>query len=169
MRACQKAICVYRTRRSLEDFRCRRPHELSWSHATTTAPLRRTGYLFSVLPSDLTTTAELGTVLRTSEGADRLRPSVKNRLELQLRVPRKLGDVMRKTLPFLVVAAVAISCVNAWGQASKGLDVYFIDVEGGQSTLFVTPTGESLLVDTGWPGSRDADRIARGPKQAGTP
>ena len=39
--------------------------------------------------------------------------------------------------------------------------IYFVDVEGGQATLFVTPTGRSLLIDTGWPGNdgRDADRI----------
>lgn len=49
------------------------------------------------------------------------------------------------------------------------LQVYFIDVEGGQSTLFVGPDGESLLVDAGWPGfnSRDADRIAAAAKAAG--
>ncbi len=34
--------------------------------------------------------------------------------------------------------------------ASKPLQVYFIDVDGGQSTLFVTPAGKSLLIDTGW-------------------
>jgi beta-lactamase superfamily II metal-dependent hydrolase len=49
------------------------------------------------------------------------------------------------------------------------LQVYFIDVEGGQSTLFVGPDGESLLVDAGWPGfnNRDADRIAAAAKAAG--
>lgn len=53
--------------------------------------------------------------------------------------------------------------------ARKDLRVYFIDVEGGQSTLFVTPAGDSLLVDTGWPGNngRDADRIVQAAKQAG--
>jgi beta-lactamase superfamily II metal-dependent hydrolase len=46
-------------------------------------------------------------------------------------------------------------------RAARTLQVYFIDVEGGQATLFVSPSGESLLVDTGWPdaGGRDADRI----------
>lgn len=39
------------------------------------------------------------------------------------------------------------------------LDVYYIDTEGGQSTLFVGPTGESLLVDTGNAGDRDLGRI----------
>lgn len=49
------------------------------------------------------------------------------------------------------------------------LRVSFIDVEGGQATLFVTPTGRSLLVDTGWPGNegRDADRIAATAKKVG--
>jgi len=47
--------------------------------------------------------------------------------------------------------------------------VYFIDVEGGQATLFVSPSGESLLVDTGFPGfgGRDADRIVSAAKLAG--
>jgi len=51
----------------------------------------------------------------------------------------------------------------------KPLQIYFIDVEGGQATLFISPTGESLLVDTGWPGNngRDADRIVAAAKQAG--
>jgi len=74
---------------------------------------------------------------------------------------------MRKTLPFLIAAAVALSGAIALGQQSKGLDIYFIDVEGGQSTLFVTPAGQSLLVDTGWAGARDAGRISDAAKQAG--
>jgi competence protein ComEC len=49
------------------------------------------------------------------------------------------------------------------------LQIYFIDVEGGQSTLFVTPDKHSLLIDTGWPGEegRDAARIAAAAKVAG--
>jgi competence protein ComEC len=49
------------------------------------------------------------------------------------------------------------------------LRVFFIDVEGGQATLFITPDGQSMLVDTGWPGfnGRDADRIVGLAKQAG--
>ncbi len=52
--------------------------------------------------------------------------------------------------------------------AQKPLEIYFIDVEGGQSTLFVTPAGQSLLIDTGWPGNqyRDANRIAAAAKNA---
>lgn len=52
---------------------------------------------------------------------------------------------------------------------SKSLQIYFVDVEGGQSTLFVNPEGKSLLIDTGWPGNdgRDADRIVAAAKLAG--
>jgi len=54
-------------------------------------------------------------------------------------------------------------------EAHKALQIYFVDVEGGQATLFVTPEGKSLLIDTGWPGNsgRDADRIAAAAKDAG--
>jgi competence protein ComEC len=53
--------------------------------------------------------------------------------------------------------------------AAKTMDVYFVDVEGGQATLIVSPSGQSMLVDTGWPGfdNRDADRIAAAAKLAG--
>ena len=49
------------------------------------------------------------------------------------------------------------------------LRIYFVDVEGGQATLFVTPAKQSLLIDTGWPGyeGRDADRIVGAAKLAG--
>ena len=54
-------------------------------------------------------------------------------------------------------------------QTDKSLQIYFVDVEGGQATLFVTPAGQSLLIDTGWPGNdgRDADRIVAAAKKAG--
>jgi competence protein ComEC len=45
-------------------------------------------------------------------------------------------------------------------QAQRGLDIYFVDTEGGAATLIVTPAGESVLIDTGNPGTRDATRIA---------
>jgi beta-lactamase superfamily II metal-dependent hydrolase len=54
--------------------------------------------------------------------------------------------------------AFALVCLL---QAAKTLDIYSIDVEGGQATLIVTPSGDSMLVDAGWPGfnGRDAGRI----------
>jgi competence protein ComEC len=71
-----------------------------------------------------------------------------------------------------IVAAGILAGFVAIGQANAAeskLKVYFIDVEGGQSTLFVTPEGHSLLIDTGWPGGngRDADRIVAAAKKAG--
>jgi competence protein ComEC len=53
--------------------------------------------------------------------------------------------------------------------AAKHLEIYVIDVEGGQATLLVPPGGDSMLVDTGWPGHnhRDAERIAAAAKMAG--
>ncbi len=66
-------------------------------------------------------------------------------------------------------ATLALTMLPSAWAAKRDLQAYFIDVEGGQSTLFVTPTGQSLLIDTGWPGNegRDADRIAAAAKKAG--
>lgn len=71
-----------------------------------------------------------------------------------------------------VVALAGLLAVSGSVRAqtpSGKLQIYVIDVEGGQSTLFVTPEKHSLLIDTGWPGNngRDADRIAAAAKQAG--
>jgi competence protein ComEC len=67
---------------------------------------------------------------------------------------------------WLVVAALALAPTGAF---AKTLNVYFIDVEGGQSTLIVTPAGESLLIDAGWDGfnGRDAKRIVAAAHDAG--
>jgi beta-lactamase superfamily II metal-dependent hydrolase len=76
-----------------------------------------------------------------------------------------------------VLTAVLILCLCVLGASSlctaaasaKSLQIYFVDVEGGQATLVVTPSGQSLLIDTGWPGyeGRDADRILAAAHQAG--
>ena len=44
---------------------------------------------------------------------------------------------------------------------SGGLRIVWIDVEGGAATLVIAPSGESLLMDAGWPGARDAERITK--------
>ena len=49
----------------------------------------------------------------------------------------------------------------------RGLDIVFVDTEGGAATLLVTPTGESVLIDCGNPGNRDAERIHKATQQAG--
>jgi competence protein ComEC len=70
-----------------------------------------------------------------------------------------------RAFPIVLLAMAGASLLPA----AKNLEIYFIDVEGGQATLFVAPSGESMLVDTGWPGnnSRDANRIAAAAKHAG--
>src|SRR5580693_5102437 len=68
----------------------------------------------------------------------------------------------------LFPTAVLLVCAASLS-AAKNLEVYSIDVEGGQATLFVSPSGESMLVDTGWGAfnKRDANRIALAAKHAG--
>jgi beta-lactamase superfamily II metal-dependent hydrolase len=53
--------------------------------------------------------------------------------------------------------------------AARTLDVYVIDVEGGKAVLLVSPSGESMLFDAGWPGSngRDVNRIVEAVQAAG--
>ena len=69
----------------------------------------------------------------------------------------------------LLAAAVTLLFLGAAYSQPKPLQVYAIDVEGGQSTLIVSPSGQSLLIDTGWSGfnGRDADRIVGASKAAG--
>jgi competence protein ComEC len=58
-----------------------------------------------------------------------------------------------------LVIAAAIAAGVAMAPTVPTLDVYFIDVEGGQATLVVTPSRESMLIDAGWAGGRDANRV----------
>ena len=78
---------------------------------------------------------------------------------------------MRPSLIAVFCACVftVLPCGLTAAPAAKSLQIYFVDVEGGQATLIVTPLGESLLIDTGWPGSegRDADRIVAAAHEAG--
>src|SRR5215813_1336628 len=69
-----------------------------------------------------------------------------------------------------VVAIFFTQCISAApADSARTLQIYCIDVEGGQATLFVTPQGESLLIDTGWDGfnGRDSARIVAAAKEAG--
>jgi competence protein ComEC len=74
---------------------------------------------------------------------------------------------MKRLFSVCAAAALAVALV-AGAQAASTLDIYFIDVEGGQSTLLVTPAGQSLLIDTGYAGfaNRDPDRITAAARQA---
>src|SRR5262245_39251019 len=55
--------------------------------------------------------------------------------------------------------AAGPSASQAGAAAPRGLDIYWVDTEGGAATLLVTPAGESVLIDCGNPGARDAERI----------
>lgn len=86
------------------------------------------------------------------------------------RLARKLSSSALSLLALGMIAFPHHAKAQAAAPATKGqLRAFFVDVEGGQATLFVTPEGQSLLIDTGWPGNngRDADRIAAAAKLAG--
>ena len=76
---------------------------------------------------------------------------------------------MRRLFCALTIAACLALAPAALAGAAKPLEIYFIDVEGGQATLIVDPRGPSLLVDTGWPNfdGRDAGRILSAARAAG--
>src|SRR5438046_7133898 len=76
---------------------------------------------------------------------------------------------MRQSIAVLFVLCFAALPV-AQTPSGKTLDIYLIDVEGGGATLFVAPSGESVLIDTGNGGAaaaRDAGRIMDAVKDAG--
>ena len=81
---------------------------------------------------------------------------------------------------WLVLVSCGLAVIGARGSGDKMLDIYFIDVEGGQSTLLRSPAGQTLLIDAGFPGSgtfrsktgdvrnaRDAQRVAAAARDAG--
>jgi competence protein ComEC len=76
---------------------------------------------------------------------------------------------MGRVLKFLACLATfsILYTANAVAKAPKSLQVYSIDVEGGQSTLIVSPSGQSLLIDTGWPQKNGAERVMAAVKQVG--
>src|SRR4029453_11784907 len=63
---------------------------------------------------------------------------------------------MRRVPMIIVVMALAAS-IGA--QSKKTLDIYIADTEGGKAALYVSPSGETLMIDSGNPGGRDTDRI----------
>lgn len=71
---------------------------------------------------------------------------------------------------FVVALALCVSSLVGRAQTAKTLDIYIVDVEGGNAQLYVTPSGESMLIDTGNGGAaavRDAERILAVVKEAG--
>jgi competence protein ComEC len=77
---------------------------------------------------------------------------------------------MKRAIPVAVVFLAAVVTAQSPARSAATLNIYVVDVEGGNATLFVAPSGESVLIDTGNVGpaaSRDADRIAAAAKDAG--
>ncbi len=79
---------------------------------------------------------------------------------------------MRSMAQLSSLLAVVFLASFTLGQTGgpRGLDIYVVDVEGGNATLYVSPSGESVLIDTGNAGGttgRDSGRILNAVKAAG--
>ena len=76
---------------------------------------------------------------------------------------REGGCGKRERLPDYMkhILAALLSLPLVLAARDQTLDIYWIDSEGGGSTLLVTPAGESVLIDTGNPGGRDPQRIKK--------
>lgn len=77
---------------------------------------------------------------------------------------------MRASRPLLLALALSVAFPAAQTRTAKTLDIYVVDVEGGNATLFVSPSGESVLIDSGNGGAaaaRDAGRIMAAINDAG--
>src|SRR4026208_2783 len=86
------------------------------------------------------------------------------------RICRPSGDVMRASFALIAVALTAALAAAPTRTARTTLDIYVVDVEGGNATLYVAPSGESVLIDTGnggAAGARDPDRIMAAVTDAG--
>jgi len=89
-------------------------------------------------------------------------------------LPRSLKHdynfIMRTIVAILAVSAAALIATGLSQSPEGTLDIFLIDVEGGNATLFVSPSGESMLMDTGNGGAaadRDAGRIMDAVEAAG--
>lgn len=76
---------------------------------------------------------------------------------IQRGMPPLLARLLQQRSTLVLFCLFSVAChVRAH---ARDLEVFWVDVEGGAATLIVTPTGESVLVDTGMPGGRDPGRI----------
>jgi competence protein ComEC len=75
-----------------------------------------------------------------------------------------MRKVMKRLVSLMLVAfaiGVSYACAKAQAQDRAGatLDIYVIDPEGGKVALWIAPSGETVLIDTGSPGGRDVGRL----------
>jgi beta-lactamase superfamily II metal-dependent hydrolase len=75
---------------------------------------------------------------------------------------------MKRLASALLSAAVlGAAFPSAQGKSTKPLEIWVVDVEGGKAALYVSPTGQTAIIDTGFPGARDLDRIMAAIADAG--
>src|SRR5271165_2928841 len=100
----------------------------------------------------------IGLVVITCPRNSTLASDPKNRRSFRMHI---------RSVSLLTLALLASLASAQTNKPNKTLDIYFVDTEGGLSALYVSPTGQSLLIDTGSPGGRDTDRIMDIAKDAG--
>jgi competence protein ComEC len=74
---------------------------------------------------------------------------------------------MRRLVVALSALVLTAALPGAQQTAAKPLQIWVVDVEGGKAALYVTPTGQTAIIDTGFPGARDLDRIMAAIADAG--
>src|SRR4051812_5420938 len=67
----------------------------------------------------------------------------------------------------IAIVVIAATLITAQTKTTRPLDIWVVDVEGGKAALYVSPTGQTALIDTGFPGARDLDRIMAAIADAG--
>jgi beta-lactamase superfamily II metal-dependent hydrolase len=83
---------------------------------------------------------------------------------------RRLKEKTMRAIKALLTITLLVCPVYGQSRNGRALDIYVVDVEGGNAVLFVTPAGESVLIDSGNAGAaavRDADRIMAAVRDAG--
>jgi competence protein ComEC len=75
--------------------------------------------------------------------------------------------MLRRLIFATLIATAIVALPAAQTPASKGLQIYVIDTEGGKAALWIMPSGQTVLVDSGNPGGRDTDRLMDAINDAG--
>jgi competence protein ComEC len=135
-----------------------------------TAPKGPLGRLFDTIAAMRVSVLAFEERAQNGHGARRAAHTAKNRLCAWHAAQRASEFLfcLAARIPALCALCVALLQTTALQASDRTLQIYFVDVEGGQSTLFVPSHGQSLLIDTGWGYNafRDANRIVAVMKKA---
>jgi beta-lactamase superfamily II metal-dependent hydrolase len=74
---------------------------------------------------------------------------------------------MIRRFSLALLLAIGLAGTSRAESPPRGLEIHWVDVEGGGATLIVTPAGEGILIDCGYPIPRDAERIFKACQAAG--